>query len=64
MRRRSGRRRFLVPLVIEELERFSDLVVEGCGGHLVLLSSKKNPRARRVSTVSGGEANPGASFSG
>jgi hypothetical protein len=28
-------RRFLVPLLLEELERFPDLVVEGCGTQLV-----------------------------
>jgi hypothetical protein len=31
----ASARRFLVPL-LEEFERFPDLVVEGCGGHLVL----------------------------
>jgi hypothetical protein len=32
----AGARRFLVPLLLEEFERFPDLVVEGGGGHLVL----------------------------
>jgi hypothetical protein len=32
----AGARPFLVPLLLEELERFPDLVVEGSGGHLVL----------------------------
>ena len=34
-------RRFLVPLLLEEFERFFDLVVEGCGGHLVLFRPRK-----------------------
>jgi hypothetical protein len=37
----AGARRFLVPLLLEELERFPDLVVEGCGGHLVLFRPRK-----------------------
>jgi hypothetical protein len=37
----AGARRFLVPLLLEEFERFPDLVVEGCGGHLVLFRPRK-----------------------
>ncbi len=37
----AGARRFLVPLLLEELERFPDLVVEGCGGHLVFFRPRK-----------------------
>jgi len=39
--REAGARRFLVPLLLEEFERFPDLVVEGCGGHLVLFRPRK-----------------------
>jgi hypothetical protein len=34
-------RRFLVPLLLEEFERFPDLVVEGYGGHLVVFRPRK-----------------------
>jgi hypothetical protein len=34
-------RRFLVPLLLEEIERFPDLVVEGYGDHLVLFRPRK-----------------------
>jgi hypothetical protein len=37
----AGARRFLIPLLLEELERFPDLVVEGSGGHLVLFRPKQ-----------------------
>jgi hypothetical protein len=37
----ASARRFLVPLLFEELERFPDLVVEGCVGHLVLFRPRK-----------------------
>jgi hypothetical protein len=37
----AGARRFLVPLLLEEFERFPDLVIEGCGGHLVLFRPRK-----------------------
>jgi len=37
----AGARCFLVPLPLEELERFPDLVVEGCGGHLVFFRPRK-----------------------
>ena len=37
----AGARRFLLPLLLEELERFPDLVVEGCGGHLVFFRLRK-----------------------
>jgi hypothetical protein len=48
----AGARRFLVPLLLEEFERFPDLVVKVAA---VISSSfvRENPRARRVSTVSG-----------
>jgi hypothetical protein len=36
-----GARRFLGPLLLEELERFPDLVVEGSGGHLVFFRPRK-----------------------
>ena len=45
---------FSRPLLLEELERFPDLVV-GLRRSFRPLSSEKNPRARRVSTVSGFE---------
>jgi hypothetical protein len=37
----AGPRRFLIPLLLEEFERFPDLVVEGCGAHLVLFRPRK-----------------------
>ncbi len=37
----AGARRFLVPLLLEELERFPDLVVEGCGDHLAFFRPRK-----------------------
>jgi len=38
---KAAARRFLVPLLLDELERFPDLVVEGCGHHLVLFRPRK-----------------------
>jgi hypothetical protein len=58
----AGARRFLVPLLLEEFERFPDLIVEGRRSSR-LLSYEKNPRVRRVSTVQD-EVRTRASFPG